>query len=397
MNGLTPPGDAAEAWFIVFRAVQGFGAALMLPAALAIVVGSYELRERGKALAIFFAITGGLTARRPDRRRLPQRVDLARHLLDQRAGGDHRPDPRVAGEDRGGAPPGADRLRGLVLIVGGMGLSVLGFQQASQWGWDSDRRRGRASSAGSLLLVVFVLVELRTENPLIRVQIFENRAFTVENVVLFFTMVAFIPVFFFASMYAQIALGNSVSEAGLYLLDVLRRVRGGVADRRAHARQRRRQAPGRARLRGRGGRLRAVGQRAHRPRLRRPVVLHRHRGRGHGPDARARQHRRDQPRAARQLRRGVGRHADGAQLRRQPRHGRARHHPDQPEHVERRALARRRSASRSRRPTRSRTASPAAAAHRRRAHRPGGGDRRRSRCSRRCRATSRRRRRSCSS
>jgi fucose permease len=36
--------------------------------------------------------------------------------------------------------------------------------------------------------------------------------------VLFFSMVAFIPVFFFASMYAQIALGNSVSEAGLYLL-----------------------------------------------------------------------------------------------------------------------------------------------------------------------------------
>ena len=31
-------------------------------------------------------------------------------------------------------------------------------------------------------------------------------------------MVAFIPVFFFASMYAQIALGNSVSEAGLYLM-----------------------------------------------------------------------------------------------------------------------------------------------------------------------------------
>ena len=51
-----------------------------------------------------------------------------------------------------------------------------------------------------------------------RIRIFENRAFAVDNAVLFLLMIAFVPLFFFASMYAQISLGESASETGLYLL-----------------------------------------------------------------------------------------------------------------------------------------------------------------------------------
>ena len=65
MNGLTPTGDLAEAWLIVFRVIQGAGAAIMYPAALAIVVEAFALRERGRALAVFFAVAGGLTALGP--------------------------------------------------------------------------------------------------------------------------------------------------------------------------------------------------------------------------------------------------------------------------------------------------------------------------------------------
>lgn len=60
--GLTPKGSIAETWIVVFRVAQGAGGALMYPAALAIVVGTFDLRERGRALAIFFGIAGGLTA-----------------------------------------------------------------------------------------------------------------------------------------------------------------------------------------------------------------------------------------------------------------------------------------------------------------------------------------------
>jgi EmrB/QacA subfamily drug resistance transporter len=217
LNGAVPESDIAEAWFIVFRALQGVGAAMMLPAALAIVVGSFELRERGKALAIFFAITGGLTALGPIAGgylsewtwraifwvNVPVAI-IALVLI------------RISKPDDTRQPARFD-YRGAVLIVIGMGASVLGFQQASQWGWDDPATLG-CIVVGFAVLVVFVVVEARTEHPLIRVSIFRNRPFSVENIVLFLSMIAFIPLFFFASMYAQISLGNSVSEAGLYLM-----------------------------------------------------------------------------------------------------------------------------------------------------------------------------------
>src|SRR6202047_2702101 len=60
--GLTPKGSLAEAWLVTFRAVQGVGGAIMFPAALAIVVQTFALRGRGRALGLFFGIAGGLTA-----------------------------------------------------------------------------------------------------------------------------------------------------------------------------------------------------------------------------------------------------------------------------------------------------------------------------------------------
>jgi EmrB/QacA subfamily drug resistance transporter len=217
LNGAVPDGDLAEAWFIFFRAIQGVGAALMLPAALAIVVGSFELRERGKALAVFFAITGGLTAIGPIAGgylsewtwraifwvNVPVAI-IALILIMKAKPADTK-------------EPAPFDYRGAALLVFGMGAGVLGFQQASQWGWSDPATLG-CIVGGIVLLVAFVAVEARTEHPVIRVSIFKSRAFATENVVLFLSMIAFIPMFFFASMYAQIALGNSVSEAGLYMM-----------------------------------------------------------------------------------------------------------------------------------------------------------------------------------
>ena len=53
---------------------------------------------------------------------------------------------------------------------------------------------------------------------MIQVRIFADRAFAADNAILFLLMIPFIPLFFFASMYAQISLGESASETGLYLL-----------------------------------------------------------------------------------------------------------------------------------------------------------------------------------
>ena len=51
-----------EVWLITTRAMQGASAAIMVPAAVGIVVQSFEVARRGRAMAIFFAVTGAMTA-----------------------------------------------------------------------------------------------------------------------------------------------------------------------------------------------------------------------------------------------------------------------------------------------------------------------------------------------
>src|SRR6201992_431341 len=63
--GFTPKGSIAAPWIIGFRVLQGAAAAVMFPSAVGIVVASFPVRERGRAMSIFFGISGGLTALGP--------------------------------------------------------------------------------------------------------------------------------------------------------------------------------------------------------------------------------------------------------------------------------------------------------------------------------------------
>jgi hypothetical protein len=97
--------------------------------------------------------------------------------------------------------PAALDYRGAVLVSGGMGLVVLGLQQSSEWGWGDPATIGTIV-AGLVLLFVFVRAELRTEHPLIKLSIFRDRGFAVDNWLLFLMSMAFVPLFFFSSLYA---------------------------------------------------------------------------------------------------------------------------------------------------------------------------------------------------
>lgn len=215
--GATPAGAAAEGWLIAFRVLQGAFGALVFPAALAIVVNSFAPRERGKALAIFFGITGALTSVGPIAGSilLPWTwraifwinvpIALIALVLTLRSKPD---DPRkVTPID----------VRGAVLVSCGMGLAVLGLQQASQWGWDSGATWA-CIVGGLVLLAAFVALERRITDPLIDVRIFAHRGFGADNVVLFLVCACFVPLFFFASVYAQVVLGYDASTTGLYIL-----------------------------------------------------------------------------------------------------------------------------------------------------------------------------------
>ena len=97
-----------------------------------------------------------------------------------------------------------------------MGLSVLGLQQASAWGWSS-AATWACLVVGIGLLVAFVVSELGLEQPLVPIRLFAQRGFAVDNAVLFLISICFVPLFFFASLYAQVALGEKASNAGLLL------------------------------------------------------------------------------------------------------------------------------------------------------------------------------------
>jgi EmrB/QacA subfamily drug resistance transporter len=215
--GATPTTSVAETWLVVFRVAQGVAAALMVPAALAIVVAAFPVRERGRALALFFGISGGLTAIGPIAGgvltqwtwrsifwiNVPIAI-VALVLLLRSHTVSPRRDERI---DYAGA----------AMIAVGMVLSVFGFEQAGTWGWRSVATWA-CIVGGLVVLVVFVGFERRHEQPLMKVWIFRERAFFLDNAVLLLSNIAFVPLFFFASLYAQIVLGYDANQAGLYLL-----------------------------------------------------------------------------------------------------------------------------------------------------------------------------------
>ncbi len=215
--GATPKGGAAQSWIIIFRVVQGVAGAIMVPAALAVVVATFPVRERGRALAVFFGVSGALTSVGPIaggyltqwtwRAIFWVNVPIAVIALVLTALARIPSARRRARID----------LPGAGLVAAGMGLSVLGFEQASSWGW---RNVGTWACiiGGLFLLIAFARFELGVASPLIQVKIFRDRAFVIDNAVLLLAMIAFVPVFFFAAVYSQVSLGYSASNAGLYLL-----------------------------------------------------------------------------------------------------------------------------------------------------------------------------------
>jgi EmrB/QacA subfamily drug resistance transporter len=237
MCGLTPVGSISEAWLVTFRVIQGAGGAIMFPAALGIVVQTFSLHERGRALALFFGIAGGLTAVGPILGgyltewtwraifwvNVPVAIIALALIAISRPTTEHKWAPID--------------VKGLTLIVGGVATSIVGFQQAGIWGW---RSPGTILFivVGVALLVAFVGVEQKAASPLMMVGIFRIRAFAVENLVLGIASLVFVPFFFFASEYAQISLDKTAKQAGLFLLyfflgfAVTSQIGGRILDRR---------------------------------------------------------------------------------------------------------------------------------------------------------------------
>ena len=171
----------------------------MFPAALAIVLDAFPVRERGRAMAIFFAVAGGLTSIGPIAGgyltewtwraifwvNIPVAI-IALFLT-------------CESEARQQQAPGAARLPRHGAGLRRHGPGVLGLQQSAS-GAGATPRPGSASPSGSHPdRRLRPLRAAGRANPLLQMRIFENRAFAVDNIVLFLLMIPFVPLFFFAS------------------------------------------------------------------------------------------------------------------------------------------------------------------------------------------------------
>ncbi len=117
--------------------------------------------------------------------------------------------------------PSVPRLdvRGLVLSSGGLGLLVHAIIEAPERGWGSPTSL-LAFAAAAVVLVVFVLVERRTAEPMLDVGLFTNLRFTAASLAVtasFFALFGFI---FLITQYFQFVKGYGPLETGLRILPV---------------------------------------------------------------------------------------------------------------------------------------------------------------------------------
>jgi EmrB/QacA subfamily drug resistance transporter len=209
---------ASEALLIAMRAAQGLGAAIMLPSALSIVMNMFdEGAERNKALGIWGGLgagggTVGLIAGGAITRYLGWEyifylnvpIGAAALMLVPRL----VPDSRIVGNRRQFDLPGA--------ITGTTGLVLLveAISQAPQYGWGATRTIG-ILAASAAMLAAFVIIETRTNDPLLPLSIFRLRTLAGANVAALLLGASFFAFVFTGTLYMQEVLHYSALQTGL--------------------------------------------------------------------------------------------------------------------------------------------------------------------------------------
>jgi EmrB/QacA subfamily drug resistance transporter len=201
---------------IAFRVLQGAGGGLMTPVGMAMLYRTFPPRERvavGRILmfATIFGpasgpIIGGLLIEHLSWRRafyVNVPVGLIAFLVGLLFLHEHR-EPA----------PGRFDLPGFLLGGVGLGVSMFALSEGPARGWTSPVILG-SGIAGALMLAAFVVVELRTTDPMVDLRLLGNRLFRTTQVVSFFGSGGFIGVLFLVPLFLQEVQGASPLESGL--------------------------------------------------------------------------------------------------------------------------------------------------------------------------------------
>ncbi|MFN8026417.1 MAG: MFS transporter [Acidimicrobiia bacterium] len=210
-------GSASE--LIVLRAAMGAGAALLMPGTLSTITSVFPPEERAKAVGIWagFAGAGGTLGILASGALLEQfawnSIFVVTAVL---AGlvclGVIFLVPSTKSEEHVALDP-----RGALISALGIGLLVLGIIEGPERGW-TDPLTLAGLTFGVLFLVAFVIVELRTEKPLLDPRLFSHRGFATGSASLFLQFFAMFGFFFVSLQFLQLVLGYSTLEAALALL-----------------------------------------------------------------------------------------------------------------------------------------------------------------------------------
>ena len=208
---------------VAARLAQGLGAAMMLPAALSILTTTFkEGSDRTTALGVWGGaaalasaagvLLGGVLTEGPGWRWVMFVNPMAAVLV---LGGIYW----LLGDDRRSARLANFDIRGAILATGGMLLLVFALVEAPDQGWGATLTV--AELAGAIgLLVVFVVNEQRSRDPLLPLSIFRTRGLAAADVTQLIAIAGFLAVFFFLTLYMQNVLGYSPIQTGLAYLPV---------------------------------------------------------------------------------------------------------------------------------------------------------------------------------
>jgi EmrB/QacA subfamily drug resistance transporter len=205
-------------WLIAARAVQGAGAALVMPLALTLLNSAFPPERRGWALGVFGGVTGlapligpavggaitqgiswpwifwlnvpiALVAIAATRARVPE---------------SHGPRARLD-------------LPGLALGTGAAVGVVWGLVRASAAGWSSPEVVA-ALLGGAVLTAAFIGWERRAPAPMLPMRLFGSRIFSAGSAVIFLLSASVTGAVFFMAQFQQAGLGQGPLDAGLRLL-----------------------------------------------------------------------------------------------------------------------------------------------------------------------------------
>ncbi len=208
----------SEGSLIAFRALQGLGAALLAPAALSILMTTFEEgRERNLALGVWGAVSGSggaagvllggaLTSSFSWSWIFFINVPVGVLVL--------LVSPRLLKESRAGLAHRHYDLPGAASITGGLMLLVYTMTRAVQHGW-GNVETSALITASVALIAAFVAIELRSAAPLLPMRMFRLRTLAGSNVAGFLLGGAVFSQFFLLTLYMQQVLHYTAMQTGV--------------------------------------------------------------------------------------------------------------------------------------------------------------------------------------